>query len=397
MRALGIVCEYNPFHFGHLYQMEESRRIAEDAAVICVMSGDYVQRGETALLDKFARAEAACRCGADLVVELPLPWCLSSAEGFASGAVSILSALGCSLLSFGSETGELADLRQAAALLLDVETDAAIRELLKAEPTLAYAKARETVLERYLGEKAELLRLPNNILALEYLKAIARDHPDLLPIAVLRQGGGHDNLGEQDVPSAKKIRKLYRAGKCIENYLPPESAAILHREEKAGRVSSPASMEGLLRSRLVQLKAEDFEELPDAKDGAGRRLYKTLREGKGLHETVELASSKRYAKARMRRMLLCAALGLQAEDQQGRPPYVRLLACNKKGRAYLAERKDAFGLPLLTKPSAVRKLGEAAQRVFALGSSAHDLFMLQYVPCGDIPLGEDWKKGPVIV
>lgn len=397
MGALGIVCEYNPFHRGHLFQMEEGRRLSGEQLVICVMSGDFVQRGEAAMMTKYARAEAACRCGADLVVELPLPWCLSSAEGFASGAVSILAALGCSTLCFGSETGELSDLEQAAELLLEEETAQAIRELIQRDPAISYARARQILLERRMWEKAELLRQPNNILALEYVKAIRREHLQMTPLAVKRRGAGHDDLLAIDVPSAKKLRKLCRAGKSIESYLPPESAALFSREEKAGRLFQPACLEGLLRARLIQLTAEDFDRLPDAGDGAGRRLYKALREGKNLQETVEQASSKRFTKARMRRMLLCAALGLHAEDMRGMPPYARLLACNEKGREYLAEKKERLGIPVLTKPAAVKKLGADAERVFALGASAHALYALQGQPCGDISLDEDWKTGPVIV
>lgn len=397
MGALGIVCEYNPFHLGHLFQMEEGRRRSKEELIICVMSGDYVQRGEAAMMTKYARAESACRCGADLVAELPLPWCLSSAEGFASGAVSILDALGCSTLCFGSETGELADLQHAADLLLEEETSLSIRELLRKDPSLSYAKARQKILERQIGEKAELLRQPNNILALEYLKAIRLNSFNMTALAVKRQGAWHDTLEEKGAPSAKKIRKLYLAGEDIDLYLPPASAEVLNREKKMGRLFQRDCLEGLLRSRLIQLSADDFDALPDAGDGAGRHLYKCLREGKNLRETVEQAASKRFTKARMRRMLLCASLGVRSEDLQGTPPYARLLACNEKGRAYLAENREDISIPVLAKPAAVKKLGPYAEHVFALGASAHDLYSLQKRPGADIDLDEDWKTGPVIV
>lgn len=397
MRALGVVCEYNPFHLGHLYHLEESRRQSGAEVLVCVMSGDFVQRGEAAMLSKFARAEAACRAGADLVLELPLPWSLSSAETFASGAVSILAAVGCSGLSFGSEAGQLYDLDQLAALLLEAKTKDQILDLLKTDASLSYAKARQQVLKQRLGEKASLLSMPNNILAVEYLKAVLREHPGMTAIAIERRGAGHDSLRENEFPSAKNLRTLYMAGESIRHYLPPESAMVLEREAIAGRIHRPDVMEGLLRSRLYQLRAEDFDQLPDAGDGAGRRLYKTLREGRSLQETVELASSKRYAKARIRRMLLCAALGLCAELTENPPPYARLLACGERGRRYLAEEKDSLTIPVLTKPAAVKKLHAGAQKVFILGARAHDLTVLQYRPEGDILLGEDWKKGPVLV
>ena len=153
MNICGIVCEYNPFHKGHLFQLEESkRRLGEETVTVGVMSGDYVQRGEAAIFSKFARAEAACRCGVDLVVELPLPWALSSAEGFAAGAVAILDSLGCTHLSFGSESGELEGLETLAECLLNPLTLEAVKKRMAAEPNLSFAAARQLVLEEKVGE-----------------------------------------------------------------------------------------------------------------------------------------------------------------------------------------------------------------------------------------------------
>ena len=157
MNICGIVCEYNPFHKGHLYQLEESkRRLGEETVTVGVMSGDYVQRGEAAIFSKFARAEAACRCGVDLVVELPLSWALSSAEGFAAGAVAILDSLGCTHLSFGSESGELEGLETLAECLLNPLTLEAVKKRMAAEPSLSFAAARQRVLEERVGAQSKL-------------------------------------------------------------------------------------------------------------------------------------------------------------------------------------------------------------------------------------------------
>ena len=155
MSIIGIVCEYNPFHTGHLLHINETKRaLGDDSTVVCVMSGDYVQRGEPALYSKFARAKAACLCGADLVVELPLPWALASAEGFALGAVSILSALGAQYISFGSEEGAVEPLEEIAKALLDEAVISEIKELMAAKSNTSFASARQCVLERRMGEKA---------------------------------------------------------------------------------------------------------------------------------------------------------------------------------------------------------------------------------------------------
>ena len=173
MKTIGVVAEYNPFHYGHAYHLAESRRIAgEDAAVIAVMSGDFVQRGEAAVYSKYARAEAACRCGADLVVELPLPWALASAEGFAKAAVKILAAMGTDLISFGSETENLEELAAVADLLRQEGFIDRVRRMLKEHPEQNYAAARQQTAEQILGRKLDCMQRPNSILALEYLKAI---------------------------------------------------------------------------------------------------------------------------------------------------------------------------------------------------------------------------------
>ena len=193
MSIIGIVGEYNPFHSGHEYHIRQSRlNLGEDCPVVCVMSGDFVQRGEPAIYSKFARAEAACRCGADLVVELPLPWSLSSAEGFARGAVYLLSKLGVTHLSFGSEAGELEPLETIAQSLLDPAVNGEIKQVLNNDASLSYAQARQKALETRLGELSGQLELPNNILAVEYLKAIYELRLDLQPMTVLRFGSGHD-------------------------------------------------------------------------------------------------------------------------------------------------------------------------------------------------------------
>ena len=226
MNICGIVCEYNPFHKGHLFQLEESKyRLGEETVTVGVMSGDYVQRGEAAIFSKFARAEAACRCGVDLVVELPLPWALSSAEGFAAGAVAILSALGCTHLSFGSESGDLEGLEALAECLLNPLALEAVKKRMAAEPNLSFAAARQLVLEEKVGEQAKLIEKPNNILAVEYLKAIYRQNAAMTPITVKRCGSGHDQAGEGELRSASELRQMLRRGEdvsaCIDSFTAP--------------------------------------------------------------------------------------------------------------------------------------------------------------------------------
>ena len=398
MAILGVVSEFNPFHKGHQYLLQESRsRLGGDTTVICVMSGDFVQRGEAACFDKFSRAEAACRSGADLVIELPLPWCISSAEGFARGAVALLAALGCTHLSFGSESGDLTGLQRVADALGDPTIHEAIQSILSADPTLPYARARQMALAKSLGDDALLLEEPNNILGIEYMKAIRSLGCDLTPMTIQRFGAAHDAVSAGVQPSAMQLRRMLLEGEQLDESIPSEAMQVFWKEIEKGRSWNPRLLDRMLRSRLYTLNAEDFEMLPDSGDGAGRRLYKALQEGKSLEDTAALAATKRYTRARMRRMLLCAALGIRKEDLEALPPYVRLLAINEKGRTFLHENSVDIALPIVTKPAMARDLGKTADHVFSMGASAHDLYCLQFMTNSVICMSEDWKHGTVLV
>ena len=398
MNIAGIVCEYNPFHSGHLHQLAETRRaLGADTLTVCVMSGDFVQRGEAAVFSKFARAEAACRAGASLVLELPLPWCLSSAEGFAEGAVSLLAAVGCTHLSFGSESGDVETLQTLAREILAPDTQREITVQLQRSPELSYAMARERVLTEKLGECGSLLSQPNNILAVEYLKAIYKKTYPITPVTVKRIGSGHDKAGEQGPKSASELRGLMETGADISEYIPEAALSVYRRERAAGRGRDKAMLETALLSRLRMLDRTVYESLPDGGDGAGARLWKAVREESTLEDTAQAARTKRYPLARMRRMLLCAALGVSAEYTKTLPPYARVLAADSAGCAYLREIDGKSAVPVLTKPAAVRRLDGSAAKVFALGASAHDVYTLQNVTNSDRKCGQDWRNGPAIV
>ena len=233
--VIGIVAEYNPFHNGHARLIEQTRaRLGADCPVVCVMSGDFVQRGSPAVYAKFARAEAAARCGADLVLELPLPWALSSAEGFARGAVGLLGSLGVvTHLSFGSECGELEPLQRVAEVLLDPLLGEDLRAELQSG--IPFAAARQQAVARRVGALAELLQAPNNILAVEYLKAIFDQRLDLHPLTILRTGAQHDRPAEGNVRSASELRTRIGAGENVSAFLPKAAAEISAREKTLGR------------------------------------------------------------------------------------------------------------------------------------------------------------------
>ncbi len=399
MNIIGIVCEYNPFHKGHAWQMEASRAaLGADSFVVCIMSGDYVQRGEAAVFSKFARAEAACRCGADLVFELPLPWALSSAEGFARGSVYMLAALGCTHLCFGSEHGKTDELELLARCLSEPDIINRIKDRMRKDPRLSFASARQALLEEEIGDTAELLEKPNNILAVEYLKAIVQMKLPLLPHTVERRGSGHDQCGDGELRSASELREMLRTCGEPGAHIPEAAMKVFRRETELGRaVLGGRESELVLLSRLRMLGESAFTCLPDGGDGAGRRLFKAVRCCGSLDEIYETAVSRRIPQARVRRMCLGAALGLDGSMAAGLPPYARLLAAGQRGRELLRDMEHVATIPVVTKPASVKHVGAEAEQVFALGASAHDMYTLLYARREDRIAGQDWRTGPKIV
>lgn len=399
MRVVGIVTEFNPFHNGHALLLERAREaMGEDTAVVCCMSGDFVQRGEAAVWSKFARAEAAARCGADLVFELPLPWALSSAEGFARGGVGLLAALGVvDCLCFGSECGETEPLERAAEALLSPALAAELRREL--ESGIPFAAARQRALAAVTDEEtARLVETPNNILAVEYIRAIYELGLDLGFMTVRREGAEHDGQGEGSIRSASELRSRIAAGKSCSGFMPDAAIAVFEREVERGR--GPVLMETLepmLLARLRMLPDEEFSRLPDASEGLGNRLRAAVRDEPTLDGVLAAAKSKRYALSRIRRMTMCACLGVREGMAEGVPPYARLLAASERGRELLRRAQDKSRIPIITKAAAARQLPRETLSVFELGSGARDLYVLGYRAAAERRGGTDWRTGPALV
>lgn len=399
MGIIGIVCEYNPFHNGHEYHIKVSKSmLGDDSPVVCVMSGDFVQRGEAALYSKFARAEAACRCGADLVLELPVPWALSSAEGFARGAVGLLDAFGATHISFGSESGEVEPLEKIASSLLDPVITYEVKKLMDKEGNISFPAARQLVLENRLGELARHLELPNNILAVEYIKAAYELRSVIKPMTVLRFGSGHDQLGSAGPKSASELRRMIIDGKDIASHAPAEAEKVFLAEREQGReLGNKNSVELSMLSRLRMFNEEYYNCLPDAADGLGNRIYKAVQDEATLDAVYSAAKTKRYTLARIRRICMCACLGIKAGMNDGIPPYARVLAANERGCELLRKQTNCAKLPLVTKPASVRDLSKECLDLFAVGASAHDFFVLSYKSSAERKGGQDWRKSPKIV
>ncbi|MCI8600964.1 MAG: nucleotidyltransferase family protein [Oscillospiraceae bacterium] len=374
MRAAGIIAEYNPFHNGHAYQIAQTRAAGYDHIAVA-MSPDAVQRGEPSIFSKWARTEAALACGADLVVELPAPWALASAEGFAMGGVFLLDALGCvEALSFGSESGDLAVLESCAAACLAVEPG--LPAQLKGA-AVSYAAARETAVAAMVGaEAASALSRPNDTLGVEYLKAIARLGSPMGAFTVQRAGAGHHSAAlDGETASAGAIRALMaREGfAAAKGYLPPAARGIFRAAYLSQGLALMLNLEAAAVYRLRTMGVEDFARLPDVNGGLERRFFRETRHPAALSELLERVRTRRYPLSRIRRAVYSALLGLTREDAAGRPPCIRVLGFNERGKAMLKAAKLRGKLPVC---HSLAKLARDFPRLAEIETLCSDLFLL---------------------
>ena len=383
METAGIVAEYNPFHRGHAWHIAETRRrLGGDAPVVCVMSGHWVQRGECALADKWLRAALALDRGADLVVELPTPWAMASAESFARGAVSLLAATGVvDVLSFGSETGELAPLEEAAAALDAPDYPERLRAALGRG--LSFPAARQE------AAGAACLSAPNNNLGVEYLRSLRALGSTIRPLTVPRQGAGHDGPAAGGFASASELRRLLRAGRG-------EEAAPYLTAPWSGELADMQHIERAVLSRLRTMGEGDWAALPDGggAEGLPSRLAKAAREAVSLEDFYTRAKTRRYPHARLRRLALAAFLGLRAAERPAAPPYVRVLGLGGRGRALLRRMKDTCPLPVIVKPAQARELDGPARALFEAEAKYTDLYGLCFP--APRPCGAEWIHSPVV-
>ena len=386
MHTAGIIAEYDPFHNGHKAHIEATRQNGATHVVV-VISGSFTQRGEPAAFTKFQRAEMALLSGADLVLELPLPWSMASAERFALGGMAILNALGCvDTLSFGSECGDVKRLKSIAELTDTAAFSEALRKALSTG--IPYAAARQAAAEVLLGkEEAELLSSPNNTLGLEYIRAANRFGADWSYFTLTRRGAlHHENAPKAGFASGTLLREKIKAEQWTEAkaYVPEGTRAVLETALANGEApADSAKAELALLARLRQMSVEDMARLPYLSEGLEHRLYNASRTATSFDELAEGIKTKRYPLSRIRRVLWAALLGISRTDGEGLPPYIRVLGMNGRGREILAATRPA--LPLLTRTVQLGELSEYANHVFRLEASATDLHALLLPtpqPCG---------------
>lgn len=402
MKIAGIVAEYNPFHTGHAYQIACTRAaLGPDCAVAAVMSGNWVQGGRPAVLDKWTRARLALLGGADLVLELPTVWAVSSAETFARGAADLLALTQVvDELSFGSECGDIGKLCQVACCLNTPKYQELVRSY--AQQQIPFAAARQRAVAELLGpEWAALLDTPNNNLGIEYLRNLERDGWAMGAVTVRREGALHDSLLQEGrrprFCSATQLRAYLEREDwaALEPYLPEGGLEVL-RDGWNGFPSLKRAERGVL-ARLRTMGAEDWAVIPDsgAAEGLPPRLERAGQQCRSLEDFVALAKPKHWTQARMRRLLVWAWLGLTQADRPGQPPYLRVLGFNARGQEVLRHMKKRVHWCILTKPARARGLGEGGRVLFEREARCTDLYdlCLEQIPAP----GREWTTGVVRV
>lgn len=343
IKSVGIIAEYNPFHNGHQYHVARSRQVTGADVVIAVMSGNFTQRGEMAVWDKWSRAELAVCGGVDLVVELPTVSACNHAAVFARSGVNILQNLGADFISFGSECGDLKLLQSVADKLSDKRAvlAASIEKMLK--EGLSWPRARQEAMAEFLTEEeAAVLAEPNNILALEYLKYMDKAQP----VTVKREGAGyHDMEAAGHFASASFIRKQIYDGNDVSAWMlnPVEGNLLDHNARNHALFQMTAQ-------KILTMAAEDLDQIAAADKGLGNKAKKELRNCTGLDELTEALKSKRYTRTRVQRFTAQILLGITRQDVEEARDYVRVLAFNEKGSQYLKQVKKAeiCRLPVVT-------------------------------------------------
>lgn len=357
--VVGIVAEYNPFHNGHLYHLNESKKQVDADYSVCVMSGNFTQRGDTAIIDKWSRTKMALQNGIDLVIELPLIYSISSAENFAYGSMNILDSLGIvNYVSFGSEVGDL-DVLNSIAQILCTEPKEYV-SLLNHELSkgISFPKAREKALLMYLNDirkYANVLSNPNNILGIEYLKALIHLNSNLNPITVKRKEAQYNSSSiKNGFASSTAIRKIIKNPFSLSKVVPEETFSIIDDKIKHGQiVNGLATFEKEILYKLRTMSLEEIAELPDVSEGLENSIKNAANSCNNILDLISLVKSKRYTQTRIQRILLYSLLDISKTDMKNSKkgiPYIRILGMTENGKYLLSQIASSKKLNIITSP-----------------------------------------------
>ena len=383
-RVCGVICEYNPFHKGHAYQLQKARDITGAQVMVCVMSGPFTQRGDAAIVSAGLRADMALSCGADVVVELPAVYAVREAEFFALGGVSILEALKPDCISFGCEIADLPGL-QRAALLLERPTEA-FEEALRTglQKGQSHARAQGMALQRCLDHpQSTIVSAPNNVLAICYLRALLRIGSSMMPVPVKRLGDYHDTGWQEGFASATAAREAIRRGdwRQIEKMIPEDALPQLMKTLEDGIIHRPESLDILLREKLHHMNEDMLRQYPNVNEGLEHRLKSLAPMHISRHGLLAALKTKRYTHTRLNRLLTHILLDMTSyRIKQSNPRSFRLLGFKASARAYLSSLPKGL---LYTKAARQEK-----DESFLLDMAAYDLWSLG----AGLPLGGGYRQ-----
>ncbi len=354
MKACGIVAEYNPFHKGHAYQIEQIKANKDVDLIIAVMSGNFLQRGEPAVLDKWTRTKMALAGGIDLVIELPVVWSTQPADYFAKGALQILSTLNIHYLSFGVENGNREDFLEAASYLVAEEEEISRKIQENQEMNVPYAKQMENIVLKMNPNFPLDFRSPNIQLGLSYQKEIINsgfeNKIDILPIQRKGAGYAEESIKSQsEFASATAIRKAMFRKELVQSYLPSSSADYLYK-----KIEEKVSWENyfqLLKYQLTVQSESELREIYQMTEGLENRLKKYIQEAHSFEEFIDKVKTKRYTRTRLQRLLTYVLLQMKAVDiyhELENDPTIRVLGFNQTGQAYLSQQKHQLTRPILS-------------------------------------------------
>ncbi len=379
MKITGIISEYNPLHNGHLYHIEKTRE-NNATHIVAAMSGNYVQRGEIAVMDKFERAQIAVKNGIDLVIEIPVVYSLASAEFYARGAIYLLDALGCvEELSFGSEVGSVAEIEQAAEIAWECQQSPELEELLR--NGMSYPNAISSMIISQHGRKkgnriADILASPNNILAVEYLKAIKYFGADIKPFTIHRKSVAHDSMKVlSNTASAAYIRKCMEEKTDFFGLVPDEVYNAYKNALDSGKKSDMRNLERILIYKLRTISAEELKEVPDVGQGLENRILECA-PMESIEQILQGIKTKRYTMARIKRILLNMLIGVKKSDLEILPPYIRVLAVNERGRDILSAAKENSKIPFGSSLARLAAESDEAKRFAEIEAAASDIYAL---------------------
>ncbi len=398
MKLMAVICEYNPFHNGHAYQLLKQKESLGCDGVICLMSGSFVQRGEPAVCDKWARAEMALSCGCDLVLELPVVYSLQSAEGFAFGAVSLLSKLNFDgYLCFGSETGELSRLSSVADLGFDPDYHALLNRYL--ETGVSYPVACSKAIEELCPGLSMVLDSPNDTLGIEYLRSLIKCSSRLIPNVIQRDRGAHDALdADGEFLSATGIRNRLFAGESYQDYMLQSASNILNREISIGRAPVfPDELNQLICYAIGRMTVEELSQISGVSGGMEHRIKHAVESCRTFYDIAMHVKTKRYPFTRICRTLVNILLGITKEDEKLSPCYARILGIGHQGGSMIRQLKATSEIPFITKVADAHIADEQGKRLFQLDLAATDLYSLLYPQKNTGKNSMDFSRSPVIL